>query len=255
MNMILLTLRERNAILFWFGLLCLVCFAVCWVLVLTTSHQVMGINRFIKPAKFFISIWLFCWTMGWFTGLLAQQASVTVYSWVVVVTMIIEMVIITGQASLGNLSHFNISSPLNTRLFMLMGISITVMTCWTGYIGYLFWEPQSTVPASSYLWGIRLGIIVFVVSAFEGGLMAARLSHTVGAPDGGPGLVGLNWSTKYGDLRVAHFVGMHALQVLPLLGYYIIHRPGLLIGLAVGYFVVVLLFVWQALYGRPLLVS
>lgn len=254
MNLILLMLRERNALLFWFGLLCLVCGVISFVLVLTTRQRVMGINRFVKPTKFFISIWLFCWTMGWFTGLLVQQSQVGVYSWVVVITMIIELVIITGQAALGNLSHFNISSPLNKGLFMLMGISITVMTLWTGYIGYLFWAPQSTVLASSYLWGIRLGIIVFVVSAFEGGLMAARLSHTVGGPDGGPGLRGLNWSTQYGDLRVAHFVGMHALQILPLLGYYVVHRPGLLMGLAVGYFVVVLLLVWQALHERPLLV-
>lgn len=255
MNTFLLTLRERNAILFWFGLLNLVCCGICLVLVLSTTTQVLGINRFIKPAKFFVSICIFCWSMGWFTGLLAQQAQVRTYNWVVVITMLIEMLIITGQATAGKLSHFNTSSPMDTALFMLMGISITIVTVWTGYMGYLFWGHQPLIPESSYLWGIRLGIIWFVVFAFEGGLMAARLGHTVGAPDGGPGLLGLNWSSQYGDLRMAHFFGMHALQILPLLGYYVVHRPSVLIGLSVGYFLLVALLFWQAISERSLLIG
>lgn len=251
--MILLTLRERNPLLYWFGLICLMGGAVCLVLVLTTNRPVLGINGFIKPAKFFVSIWLFCWTMGWYTGLLVQRPQVALYSWVVVITMLVELVIITGQAARGELSHFNISSPLNRALFMMMGISITIATIWTGYIGFLFFKHQPLLASSAYLWGIRLGIVFFVVFAFEGGLMAARLSHTVGGADGGPGLSGLNWSTRYGDLRVAHFVGMHALQVLPLLGYYVVHRPSVLIGLSIGYFLLVTLLLLQALHGRPLL--
>lgn len=247
------TLKTRNAVLYWFGLLCLISCLICLALSSVTTTQVSGINAFIKPAKFFVSTGIFCWTMGWYVALLAQRRSVMIYSWAVVVIMVFELSAVAGQAALGKLSHFNISSAFDGILFSLMGLAITVFTGWTVYIGFLFFRAKPMGVSSAYLWGIRLGILLFVIFAFEGFLMAAGLRHTVGAPDGGPGLPVTNWSTHYGDLRVAHFFGMHSLQLLPLFGYYLARRSSQVIVVATIYFLLVTSLLFQALAGKPLL--
>lgn len=247
------SLNKRNTILYSYGLLALLSAAVCLVLVFMTQTQVLGINAFIKPMKFFISIWIFVWTMGWLLHLLGRPGKVAAYSWMLVVIFTFEMVILVGQAANGKLSHFNVATQRDGLLFSLMGIGITILTLWTAYMGYLFFGKSIAEVSPAYLWSIRLGFLVFVIFAFEGFWMASRLAHTVGAPDGGIGLPLVNWSRRYGDLRIAHFLGMHALQLFPLFGYYIARNVGQVLFFGSTYFILVTAVLVRAGLGRPLI--
>ena len=246
-------LRKRNRILYYFGWLYFIGGIIAIIMTQASNTTVMNINAWIKPMKFFFSIWLFCWTMAWYLDYLNDKRRVQRYTWAVVIVMIIEQVIITWQAANGRLSHFNISTPLYQGLFYLMGAAIVTLTVWTGVIGYYFFkQKQFTVPMP-YIWGIRLGIILFVLFAFEGGVMARLLTHTVGAPDGGPGLPVFNWSKDHGDLRVAHFIGIHSLQIIPLFGYYIAKTNRSVQLFTAGYFIVTVFLLVQAFRGIPLM--
>ena len=253
MKKFLIELKRRNAVFYWYGWLCFAGTLAGLLMIQLTDTMVLGINAWIKPTKFFISVVIFCWSMGWYMNHLDQGRKVRVYSWMVVLVMTYELFVITWQAANGRLSHFNISTALYQTLFALMGIAISILVGWTAYIGYLFFRQKKFSVPMPYIWGIRLGIILFAIFAFEGGLMASHLAHTVGSPDGGAGLPVVNWSKQYGDLRIAHFVGVHALQLLPLFGFYIAKQNRSVQLFSAVYFIFTSLLFIQAIMCVPLL--
>lgn len=251
-----LRLKSRNQLLYWFGWLnFFMAVAAAVMTQLDTGNIVLGINAWIKPMKFYISIGIVSWTFCWLLVYVQKQKAVKRFSVVTVITLIIELLIITWQAANGRLSHYNTSTPLYGILFNIMGIAIVVFTLWTLSIAVLLFK-QKEFPlwmSDGYKWGIRWGLLFFVIFAFEGGLMAALLRHTIGTSDGAEGLPLLNWSKFYGDLRIAHFFGMHSLQLLPFVGFYFAKTKVQINLLATVYFLFVTLVFWQALMGYPLI--
>ncbi|MEO1435074.1 MAG: hypothetical protein AAFV80_06015 [Bacteroidota bacterium] len=247
------TLHTRNEPLFWFGLICLIGAVLCGILIRLTDTQVLGINAWIKPMKFFLSTTIFCWSMAWYLDYLQMPLQANAFGWTMIVCLGLEILYIVVQASKGELSHFNMSTSFTSMMWSFMALAATIIASYTAYIGILFFQQDFPELPAHYLWAIRLGIILFVIFAFQGFAMGARNAHTVGALDGGAGLPIVNWSMRDGDLRVAHFIGMHALQVIPILSYYVLRNLRLTVLLAVLYGALAL-FTWiQALQGRPFL--
>ena len=239
--------------MFYFGLLCLLSSLTFILLASFSRAQITGSNAWYKPTKFALSIGVLCWTMGWLMYDLNLPRQVSIYNWVTIILLGFELVYIALQAARGQLSHFNSSTPLYAVLYALMGLAATAVTLHTAYIGILFCtRPLPQLP-DYYLLSIRLGIFLFVIFALEGAVMGARNAHTIGGPDGGGGLPFLNWSRQFGDPRIAHFIGMHALQLLPLLAFYLLKDVKLTWLAALVYSAIAVLMLAQALNGRPLL--
>lgn len=252
--MFLTTLKTRNKSLYYFGWVNLICAALCIIPFLFSNTQVLGVHAWIKPFKFLLSSVIFSWSMCWYMFYLPEQKAVRVFNLVVILSLSFELIYIIWQAAKGELSHFNISTAFHGVMFSVMGIVISLMTIWTGYIAFLFWRNKLPQLPVAYLWGIRTGLILFILFAFAGGLMAAKLSHTVGsAMDHVKGIPFLNWSRESGDLRIAHFFGMHALQVLPILGFYLFKTKRQIIIVALLYAIVAAALLIQALKAVPLI--
>lgn len=193
---------------------------VCLIGIMIDNRQLMDINVWIKPTKFALSGIIVLWTMGWY--LLAypfSEKSKNFISKAAASLMIIENIIISGQAARGVSSHYNTSSLLDGIAFGIMGLAIGMFT------GIVFWffiksfSPKLAFP--NYMkWSIRISWFIFLFASAIGGSMISQLGHNVGIADGGEGLLFLNWSTVGGDLRVAHFFGIHGIQIIPLVVFY-----------------------------------
>lgn len=255
---LLTDLHHRNPLLSYTGWLHVGLLLGALAALLFDQRLIMGLNPWIKPIKFCVSIVFYVWTMGVLLSWLpaADAGRVKWVSAGIALTMVVEIGCIFLQAARGTTSHYNQSSAFNGLLFGLMGLMIALNTLLNvGALALLWARPLAVAPAVA--WGARLGLLLFIGGAILGGLMIRQGAHTVGAPDGGPGLPLVNWSTRAGDLRIAHFLGMHALQALPLLGWVLtrwaVPAPLLLTLItALGWALLTGLLLTHALAGRPL---
>lgn len=248
----LASLKLKNECLFYFGLLCLTAAALLFIRSKFSDVQINGVNAWYKPVKFALSMGIFSWTMGWYTGYLASYSYLKVYNWSLVIFLGFEVFYVALQASRGQLSHYNVSSTLYTSLTVAMAIAAIAATLYTGYIGILFCTGKFPELPDYYLWAIRLGIFLFVIFALEGAVIGANGSPGVGGTDG-DAIPFLNWSLTHGDLRIAHFVGMHALQLLPLLAFYVLNDVRLVILIGIMYGLLSLFCLVLALNAKSLL--
>ncbi|MGI4864957.1 MAG: hypothetical protein ACRYFZ_13615 [Janthinobacterium lividum] len=256
---VLRVLHRISSPLAWAGWLN-VALALLALGLLPLDHRlVSGALVWLKPLKFALSIVAYAWTLAWLLADLPAPAQPAVrrIAWGVALSMVVEQVVIFTQAARGTTSHYNAATPLDGALFGLMGVFIMANTGLMAWALYLAWRYRPHGSAA-YGWGVRLGLLVFLVGSAVGGIMVHHLGHTVGAPDGGPGLPGLGWSTRAGDLRLAHFMGLHALQALPLLGWatgrWVPRRAVLLMWVGTALYVAVVAGLFaQAMAGQPLL--
>jgi hypothetical protein len=210
------------------------------------------VNPWIKPIKFAVSIGIYYWTIAWLLQYVAQAPAA---AWIGTGTfwlLVYEMVCIGLQAARGLRSHFNASTPFNQFVFATMGIAIFVNTLLASWLLWLFLAKRTGL-APGYLVGIRIGLLLAVLASLQGLIMVRRMAHAVGAPDDGPGLPFLNWSRRGGDLRVAHFLGLHGLQVMIVCGYLFSGRPTTVAAAGIIYALVTVQFLRRGLHGRPVI--
>ncbi|QEC75917.1 hypothetical protein [Mucilaginibacter ginsenosidivorax] len=253
MKTLFVRIKTISPLLYYCALGHLALFILMLIIAQFDHRQLMGINLWTKPIKFAISIAIYCLTWPLLLQYLPYEQLKRRFVNFTVFAMSFEMLAIATQAARGQLSHYNTSGAYNALVFSTMGIVIVSQTLFALYIGIKFFKVKAVKLTPALLWAIRLGIIMACIFALEGGVMASRLAHTVGAADGSPGLPLFNWSRIAGDLRIAHFMGLHALQIIPLFVVFSgvkNSRPAVIF--ASVYFIAVSLLFYNAMLGRPL---
>jgi hypothetical protein len=262
-----------------------------WLMVFDTVISLLGLlldpatvdgaPAWLKPLKFGISTSLFSFTVAYIVGQMRRTrrfASILarVLARVMAVALVLEIALIDLQAARHTSSHFNRTTLFDAGVFAVMGIVIGIVFLST--ILLFVCGCAERFADRSLGWVVRLSLAIAIAAMGIGGLMvlptpeqlaAAHATgklthsgaHTVGAPDGGAALPVTGWSADHGDLRIAHFVGLHAMQGLLLAWGLTAGRPfwsqkrrtRLVAIVAIEFVLAMGLVLSQALRGQPLL--
>jgi hypothetical protein len=237
------------------------------------DRVITGAPAWLKPFKFAISTAIYSLTLAWiFTWLTTWPRMRRVVGWTTAIVFVLEVAIINLQAWRGTTSHFNATTPFNRTLFFVMGTAIIIQTFVSVWAAVALWKQRFNDRALG--WALRFGMILTIAGALTGPLMTrptgaqlARMragegmtivgAHTVGGDDGGPGVPVTGWSREHGDVRVPHFIGLHAIQVLAVLAIVLRRwrradsdRVRLVWMAAASYATLFALLLWEALRGQ-----
>jgi hypothetical protein len=209
-------LRQERTML-RYSILMLTCLMITSLLWLFDERMVREVHVWAKPMKFMASTALLALTTALILSVLPSLArrarGIQVMVWVLIVTSAFEVGYISLQGALGQGSHYNVSSPMMAMMFGLMAIAAVGLTATQGYLAWVVFKHGLTVGgkllAQSVIAGLGLTFVLATVSGFMLGGMQ---------PPAGVGLPIVGWHLTGGDVRPAHFLGVHANQIIPLFG-------------------------------------
>lgn len=231
---------------------------------LVETRTFNGINVWIKPLKFMSSAAIFLLTLALFMPFLDRadraKKSVNAAVWIISVFLLLEILYITFRASRAEASHFNRESIVGIVLYAWMGITILISTVLSGWIGWLILKGKDAIARPGLRYAIGVGLVVgTALGSLTAIYMSTQTGHWVGGVknDAGGSLF-FGWSRTGGDLRIAHFIGLHAMQGIPLIGWLVslastaAVKPAVIASTVLWVLVTAATFA-QALYERSLL--
>lgn len=213
---------------FWWQLVLLVLSLLAYPI---DPRKITGLNPWLKPIKFELSVAIFLLTIELLLSQLeviyarpgggrGWPALANLIGWTIAIAMIVENTLIAFQVLRGVRSHMNYTTIFDTGIFGMMAAGIVLNTIALWALSCSVWTPRRIgIGRLRVNAGARLGLAILILGSLEGVAMVIRQQHLVGAADSGSGIPFLNWSTTHGDLRVAHFFAIHAIQIFLLISF------------------------------------
>ena len=200
------------------GLLALM--VVCMAAPLFDERLLNGVSVWTKPFKFSLSLAAYFATLMLFAPFMPHGYFSTVrgrlLTWIPITCTVVEMVYIVVMASLGQHSHFNTATQFYANMYTLMGFGAL---CLVTILLWMAWSiGRNNRLSDPMVLAIVAGLVLtFVLGGGFGAYLGNQGSHWVNAAaTDADGILLFKWVRDGGDLRVAHFFGMHAMQAIPL---------------------------------------
>ncbi|MFE0025168.1 hypothetical protein [Amycolatopsis sp. NPDC059021] len=247
---------------------------------LADDRVIVDAPIWLKPFKFTVAIGSYAITLALLLSQVRRGRRIGWWLGTVFAAGIgLDMALLVFQMIfLGRQLHFNRAVPADTAINNVVagGAYFAWLAIAAVVVLLLFQRMPDRALSSALRWGTGLSLAGMTAAMFmytgtpeqqavfrAGGQPSTFGAHTVGAPDGGPGLPVTGWSTVGGDLRIPHFIGLHAMQALPLIAlglvllarrYPVLRadvvRRRLVRTAAFGYAGMFAILMWQALRGQ-----
>ena len=225
------------------------------------ARTLNGINVWIKPLKFEISLSVHLLSVAWLMLFLPERQGRLVRGLAIAMAAaaFFEIAYIMLQASRGEASHYNVATPITRVMYPLMGIGAVMLVATSGWIGAMILRQGDMSRPIVFAAGLGL-VLGSLVGGITGAYMSSQTGHWVGGqPTDLGGLPIFGWSRTGGDLRVAHFLGLHLIPILPVAAWIgagilpdRLQKPAIVAVAAAGSLITLAVFV-QALSGQPVL--
>lgn len=235
----------------------LVCFVISATGLCCEPRGALNDSLWIKPCKFGLSMCAYAVAFVWLSQYItAQRKLFQTMSVAALIGGVLELGGILLQTIRGISVHFDTATMESLCISLVVRFAILPVAI-AALIVYCMLAKERNLPpvvGLSMKWGVFLTIIGFIPGIM---MMVPGL-----VPGHHPGLPFLGWSVVSGDLRAAHFVGIHALQVLPIIGcairqycdrFTLTQQEALVSTTATAYFWLIVLMTWQALRAESLI--
>lgn len=222
-----LAIRQVSPALSWGGAALLILSVFTLLAGVFDERLFQGVSVWHKPWKFQVSTAVYFLTIALFLSYLPKLGTASFgrryIIWVTFAAGIFEVAYITWQGAHGLASHYNVSSKWYANMYTAMGVGAVLLTSTSGVLGWYILKDKVTSFTTDLAmrhaigWGLMVTCLLGILT---GGILGERTrsgGHWVGGTaNDALGLSILNWSRDGGDLRVAHFFALHAMQFLPL---------------------------------------
>lgn len=189
------------------------------ILFIFDQRAIPNENVWMKPFRFAVSIFLFTWTYAWISRFYSYKKLVSFINYLIALCMFTEIALISMQAFRGVPSHFNVTTPFDATVFSIMGgvIGFNAVLLGVLFVLFTFLERGGGAFRPAVIWGM----ILFLLGNFTGYLMVQNFGAVTGENLSETGWFITNWSPAAGDFRIAHFLGLHSIQVILLAAFLI----------------------------------
>jgi magnesium-transporting ATPase (P-type) len=211
-------MNHASRALILYGIAMALALLLAFCISLEDDRTIREVGVWSKPMKFMTATAIFSWTTVWLVYLtnsaVARSKSFNWIAALVITTSVFEVVYITFQGAQALPSHYNNTDSLHRFLFGVMAFAAIGLTFSQVWLAWVIWREQRTQGISVVTLGVLVGLVLtFLLATVSGFLLGGN------QPPSGQGLPIVGWHL-HKDLRPAHFLGVHAQQLIPLLALF-----------------------------------